>query len=414
MRASAILVSAALLCISASAVHGKPTQYATTTSADPQIDLIIVGPGSQFYTIFGHLAVLVRSQPDTPIENGELFNFGVTNFKDSGYLWAFITGTAIFWGNVKPFSRQLKKWNREDRTVTRYPLLLSPPAKRELYKRFKRLTEPEHRMFRYDTFRENCATRVRDALDDVTKGQLSRAWKSKATSETFRDRARYGYSHYPAFLFLLDWGAGRVMDSPRTAWQRAGEPAYFESAIPGLRMADGTPLFGPGIVDAERRGPAAVGGPTVWVTLFSCILGCLLFVLAWRWRAGAGRLTGVVIGCWGLFCGTFGTVLLALHSISLWPETRENWLIAGAFPLDLLVMIPAWLWLRGGARVPAWVLGYVRFRFCLFAAALVAEWLVDTGYGPLGPRMVLLGGWFLINRILDQAAADAGKKSHFE
>ena len=266
-RPSTFVVGLALLCLVSASWASSTKSSGESPGDDPQIDLLIVGPGSHFYTIFGHLAVLVRPDPETPLEQGELFNFGVTNFNDSDYLWSFMAGTAIFWGHVKPFGRQMKKWNREDRTVTRYPLRLPPDKKRQLYKRFRHMTDPEHRMFRYDTFRANCATRVRDALDEVSGGALGQAWKMRATAETFRDRARYGYSQYPAFLLLLDWGAGRQIDSPRTAWQRAGEPAFFEEEIRELRTLDGSPMFSTGLVEATRRGPPAVGSSTIWVTL---------------------------------------------------------------------------------------------------------------------------------------------------
>ena len=109
---------------------------------------------------------------------------------------------------------------------------------------------------------------------------------------------------------------------------------------------------------------------------------------------------------WGLFCGGFGTLILLLHWVSLWPEMRENWLMAGAFPLDLLLVVPAVYWLRGCPRVPRWVLGYVRMRVCVLAAALCVEVIIDSGWGPIGPRVFLLGGWLMANRILDQAAQD--------
>ena len=195
------------------------------------------------------------------------------------------------------------------------------------------------------------------------------------------------------------------MDSSRTAWQRAGEPVFFETALSSLKRSDGSKMFGPGIVEAKRRGPPAVGGATVWVTVLSCLFGVILLALAWRWQPSPGPLAGTLIGAWGVFCGVFGTVMLILHWTSLWPETRENWLMAGALPLDLLLLVPAFSLLRGHARFMSWVMGYIRLRVCLLFAALVLELLIDAHWGPVGPRLILLGGWLFVNRVLDQSIA---------
>ena len=380
-------------------------------SDGPIIEVVVVGPGDNFYTIFGHLAVLVRSNADVPPAQGDLFNFGVTKFSDPLYLWNFMTGRAIFWGNKRPYQRQLKKWSREDRSIRRYPLLLNSKVRQEIHDRFEEMVSPAGREFRYDTFRENCSTRVRDVIDEFTDGAIGARWKQRRTQETFRDRARHGYAQHPALLGLLDWGAGEVMDAPRTAWQRAGEPVFFGAELPTLTTQDGGPLFGKETVDRSRKGGPAVGGSTSWLTYLHAIIALFLFFLGMTWRGEPNRLKGGTLLVWSLGVTFVGLLFYILHFVSLWPETRANWLMLGACPLDIVLLGPAIAWLRGSTDLSPWVIGYLRFRVCVFVAGLCVEPFIAPEMGPVGPRMLLLCGWFLVNRLIDDASQVATAQS---
>ena len=377
------------------------TTKAAAPSDGPIIEVVVVGPGSNFYTIFGHLAVLIRPSAQTAPKDGQLYNFGVTKFSDPGYLWAFMTGQAVFWGNKRPYRKQLKKWRREDRTVTRFPLLLDTATRRKIHQRFQDMISLEKREFRYDTFRENCSTKVRDVLDEFSDGALSEAWKGQSSHQSFRDRARYGYSKHIPLLVLLEWGAGEEMDAPRTAWQRSGEPAFFGQALPKLRTKSGQALFGKGVVDRVRKGPPSTGASTVWLTWVHGIIALLLVIIGVRWTGPPTAAKGAAVAAWALGCAAFGALACSLHLISLWPETRSNWLMLGANPLDIILLITAIRWMRGSPMVPSWVTGYLRFRVCLVFVGVCVEPLVSPEMGPIGPRLVFLGGWFMVNRMID-------------
>ena len=62
-----------LYCVSGFA---GPVFGATPESAS--IELVTVGPGDNIYSAFGHTALLLRTEPTQPLEQGRIFNFGVT------------------------------------------------------------------------------------------------------------------------------------------------------------------------------------------------------------------------------------------------------------------------------------------------------------------------------------------------
>src|SRR4029453_13964476 len=65
-------------------------------------------------------------------------------------------------------------------------LNLPPPARLQLREFLRWNAEPEHRFYHYDYYRDNCSTRVRDALDRVLGGVLHAQTDTVATGTTYR------------------------------------------------------------------------------------------------------------------------------------------------------------------------------------------------------------------------------------
>ena len=72
-------------------------------------------------------------------------------------------------------SRTSEQYRRANRSVWVQELEM-PPARRLELQRFLEWNErPENRFYHYDYYRDNCSTRVRDALDRALGGRIRRA-----------------------------------------------------------------------------------------------------------------------------------------------------------------------------------------------------------------------------------------------
>ena len=102
-----------------------------------------MGPGDQFYSLYGHLGVLVWEDERRDPAVGKLFNFGMTNFSEDGYFGDFLGGRVRFWGDVRPYKKYLKMWTKQDRSITRYRLNLPARVSRAMYRQLRTALPPK-------------------------------------------------------------------------------------------------------------------------------------------------------------------------------------------------------------------------------------------------------------------------------
>lgn len=369
----------------------------------PRVELVVVGPGDDVYTLYGHAAMLVIDDPTASIEAARVFNFGITDFTRPNYVVDFLTGRVKFWGKTTTWGRALGRWVKEDRTVVRYPLNLAPVQARRLVARMERDVRPEHREYVYDTFRENCATRLRDYLDEYTGGAVYAAIGEALTPRSYRHDVRHAYSRQPALLLLTEIVPGVDLDQPRTEWELAYRPEKLGEALGRVTLAGGVPLLAEALV-VNRRGAAdpREGWPHRG-QLFIGIVAALVLVGAVFVRRLSARLRGVVLGVTALGSSVLAVTLVVVGLGSDWPDMQRNWLVLGFVPFDVgLLWTAGRLAITGGEPGPAarW---YVLARLITTALLLGLTPIVPQIIGPLPPRALALSISFLYWRCFAQS-----------
>jgi hypothetical protein len=99
--------------------------------------------------------------------------------------------------------------------LTAQLLALTPEERATLFERLSANAEPDQRYYDYDYYRDNCSTRVRDAVDQVLGGELRRL-VSGAGRLTFRQHTLRLVGDTPWLYFGLDVALGAPTDRPTT------------------------------------------------------------------------------------------------------------------------------------------------------------------------------------------------------
>jgi hypothetical protein len=300
----------------------------------------------------------------------------------------------------------LRRWSKSDRTVTRYPVLLPPDALRALVARMERDTQPEHREFVYDTFRENCATRLRDYLDTYSRGAVHRATAGKPSGRAFRQDVRHAYGNWTGILLGSEIVPGVELDVPRDVWHMMYRPEALGDALRTVKLADGRPLLGPGIIDHKRGGGDPLDGSPQHGQLIILIVALLFFVLGWFIHNRGPRVRGGTLAGMALLTTGLGILLLWVASMTDWPDMQRNPLIFAVVPLDLFVLWPA---LRlfiddetGDAAIARW---YLMARLAIGALLVILTPIIDALNGPIPPRVLAVSWVFVMWRCLDERYA---------
>jgi hypothetical protein len=291
---------------------------ATSAPARAQeVEVYTMGPGADVFSRFGHAALCVR---DGESPDGRCYNYGTTDFSTPGPLtWRVLRGRALFWVSTAPLDLMLAWYAREDRTVWRQRVRLSPDAFAALERRLRDDLRPGSREYIYHHFRDNCTTRVRDHLDAVTLGAL-RGTADAPHGPTWRAMVRAGFADDPALLAVSALLLGRPLDAAPTRWEAMFLPAVLRAEVAARLGA------APEVVHARSLPPPAprpASDAAVFVAL-AAALGLLSIGRRRPLRALAGLVTGsLALLVWGLSLA------------STLPELRDNDLRAVLLPTDL-------------------------------------------------------------------------------
>lgn len=342
-------------------------------AAKTRVDLYTISPGDDLFSQFGHAALCV-SGGDAP-EEGVCYNYGTSDFsRPIGLGWEVVRGRARFWVSVSNLETMIVSFELEDRTIHRQALPLTEKQAASLARKLAQDALPENREYVYNHFLENCSTRPRDHIDDVTGGALRRV--RLPAIGTFRDYAAEGLSRASVLLVAgTDFLMGRWVDSPIDA--------YAAMFIPDVLREGVTSAFGvtPEVL-YERSGPSipprvglARTGTSVAAALLAISFGVSLFF--------GPRVRRIFQKIGGTLLGSLGVLLLVAALVSVLPELRRNELLLVFFPLDFF--------LRSSNR--AFVASYSTMRLLVLALVAVLR-LLGVLIQPLWPF------WFVSAAVL--------------
>ncbi len=159
--------------------------FSQPLSPAARISLLVCAPGDEIYSYWGHAAIRVID-PMTGMDT--VFHYGAFDF-GSSYLkfsWRFAKGETDYEIAKQRMGSFMREFYEEKRSVREYLLDFTPQEKQFLYDALVENYKPENRIYRYDQFFDNCATRLRVQIEKTVKGQIQYD-KSGDERLSFRD-----------------------------------------------------------------------------------------------------------------------------------------------------------------------------------------------------------------------------------
>jgi hypothetical protein len=377
---------AALLLMAAPAP--APAQADTHAGERLRVFLMTMGPGDAVWERFGHNAIWIH---DPLTVSDPAYNWGLFDFDQPGFIRRFLRGRMLYWMEGLDAELSIRHYAGLNRSVWVQELDLSPEQRLALVDFLEWNALPENREYLYDYYRDNCSTRVRDALDHVLGGELQRRLGAVPTTTTWRSESlRLVHDDLPVYTgFLL--GLGRPADRPLNAWEESFIPMRLSDHLAGLSIAraDGSEaplvvatevLFRADRTDPPARPPARTAGYLVAGLLIAALLLGSAVAGRRNRRTRAGFAVAAVT--WAGLAGLFGTILVVLWAATDHSAAYRNENVLLVNPLSLAVALLLLAGLRG--RRP----GLLRAaRAAATAAALLASLAL------LGQIIGLSGQW---------------------
>jgi len=320
---------------------------ATTTPA-PRIGVMTMEPGAAFWERFGHDAIIVE---DPATAQATSHNYGFFALAEPGFVGNFIHGKMRYQLVALPLDQDLANYEALGRGVSIQWLDLDPAQARRLARTLAINARPENARYAYDYFLSNCATRVRDRLDEALDGTLKPQLAGRSQGNTYRSESvRLAW---PAKWMGLGFhiGLSGTADRPLSGWDESFIPMPLRDALRETKRAGGQAL----VLTEVRVLPSRLAAPPDEMPRWrvpALFVGLALAIAVLQLGKRRPRLlAALALPVWTLL-GLLGATMLFiwLGSAHVFGHHNENLLLFS--PLCLLLLPGGWSVARGRPATP--------------------------------------------------------------
>jgi hypothetical protein len=363
-RTSLLVLGFLAVFVNVTLAQNRPPVRPSAPPPDLTVYLMTMGPGKAVWERFGHNAIWIH---DPARGTDKAYNYGLFDLRQEKFLVRFLQGRMWYWMQGFPAESYVQLYRRANRSVWIQELEMSPEAKQELQEFLVWNELPENRFYHYDYYRDNCSTRVRDALDRALGGRIKDYAGTLATGTTYRFHTQRLTANDPLVYTGLLLALGQPVDREISAWEEMFLPLALRDHIRHItvRGADGAQV--PAVrsertlfESTEKPPPQA---PPFWLPAYVALgiavaAGAVGLARAGRTSGAARRGFMALCGGWSLLAGIFGLVLAGLWAFTDHAAAYQNENLLQLNPLQL-VLFPMLLRSTSLSSRPVWVAAFL-------------------------------------------------------
>lgn len=305
-----------------------------------RVSLLTCGPGQEVYNLFGHSAIRVKNEA-TGVDY--VFNYGIFSFNTPNFVLRFCLGQTDYQLGVQYYDDFVWNYQMQGRFVHEQVLNLTEQEKLQLVAALEENYLPENRIYRYNYFYDNCATRPRDIVERAINGEVryTEDMDTPQKALTYRGLVHEYTTKQPWSRFGIDLLLGSEADKPISRRASMFVPFYLEEYFHTAQKAD---LQGrnSGLIAEEleitTQDESDWPAPTP-LTPMRVFLLLFIFVAALTaWGIKQGR------SLWGLdllvfaIAGIAGCIIAFMVLFSEHPAVSPNYLLLLLHPLHLIFL----------------------------------------------------------------------------
>lgn len=343
-----------------------------------RISLLTSSPyEEEVFTVYGHAALRVHD-PERKVDY--VFNYGIFDFSKPNFIYRFAKGETDYRLGVVNYTDYVIEYQLRGSTITEQELNLTTAERQRLWEALVENYRPENRVYRYNFFFDNCATRPAALIEKVV-GQVD--YHYPYTAQTFRSLINHCTRHHAWLTFGCDLALGSPTDQEATLHEMLFLPDYLREAFAKAEIIDAQGQHRP-LVSKTHVIEAAEPDELekdLWDLLSPLRLGWLIFaitnVITLLGRFQKRAYKGLDILLFGL-AGLAGCVLFFLAFFSVHPCTWPNYSLLWLHPFHLVGVI----------------------LFCINKAQRATYWYHFINFAAL---TLLFAGWVFLPQQLNPA-----------
>ena len=338
----------------------SPVAASNEPGSNLTVYLLTFGWGEEVWERFGHNAIWIK---DRARGTDTTYNWGMFSFDEPHFLRRFLTGDTRYWMQAFDLDLIIAEYKSRNRSILAQELNLTP-AQRLKLQQFVQWNElPQNKFYRYDYYRDNCSTRLRDALDHAVSGQLQIATVTRMTPGSYRFHTLRLLGDNVPLYTGANLALGHPADKRLSEWEEMFLPVRMANDLRNVRLTDSTGAQIP-FVRSEMalftagRAPEPSVPPNYlpWFVAAGILVAGVMIALV-RSAEGGNRFTlfaaTAIATLWSLIAGAAGTALVIawLFTKHYFMGRNENLLHFDPLSLALVVLIPLSIYgMRGVSR----------------------------------------------------------------
>ncbi len=364
MRQSIIITIISILLVLGSCISGFSKQIGLSEEAN--ISLVTCSVGNEVYALYGHSAIRVQdSQNDIDV----VFNYGVFSFSQPNFVLRFAKGETLYMVAIQSYDSFLRAYEQNNRSLWEQKLLLSRTEKEQMFSFLLWNSDPKNREYLYNFFHDNCATRIRNLVENHVEGKIIFT-ERLGKQPTYRQFVNDYQSVVPwtnlGIMLLL----GSPSDAECNSYSQMFLPDKLSSTFANSRVVrDGEtrPLCGETKLVHQAPAPNSISAIIKYspIIVMFIILILSLYLTFRQWRKS--KLNHSLDYFLLIFNGIIGIVLLWCFFYSKHPALASNYNLTWALATNLLF---AFLWMKKSLR------GYIVYYWLFISASIIAFYVV--------------------------------------
>ena len=228
------MIQLLLACVFAAIILLSHASAERVLSDESRVTLWTIGPGDELYAAFGHSALRIV---DPVVGLDRIYNFGTFDFATPNFYWKFIHGDLDYFLTAAITPELIEEYQAHHQLVIEQELDLTPLERDQLFLAMEKNLEPENAAYRYDFVRDNCTTRIRDAIARV----VSIDWRApKKTDRTLRQMVQPYVADCPSIKTGINLLFGANTDKIVTSQEAMFLPEEMKLAFDQATIRDGS------------------------------------------------------------------------------------------------------------------------------------------------------------------------------
>lgn len=313
-----------LVSILISSFYCKSESYKNVT-----ISILTASPGNELYSLFGHSAIRIQ----IPLKGIDVvYNYGVFDFNTPNFGIKFLKGNLDYMLAANNYNDFYQSYFWDERDLLEQTLNLSNAEKEKIISLLEENYLPANRYYRYAFLDNNCATRIRDIIEQGLNDQsvFNRA-STNYPSMTYRQMLRSFLKSYPWVDFGINIALGLPADKITSNSEKMFLPEYMKQVAAGSKKLNGEPL-----VEETRTLLASVKEPyeaVNFLTPTSIFFAMLTLSLL---GFSASNYSKIFCSIFYFALGVLGLVLTITTFITEHKAVQQNLNILWALPFNII------------------------------------------------------------------------------